>query len=220
MLKYLPWLLVAGFGALIWWLESRFSVLGNEGNQANLIYLLVLATVIVSGSSLLARENLSQNLKYGVIWVMILLVLVLGYAQKDMLLGALVPQSVRIGEDGSLEFQRAMDGHFYIEALVNNVPVKFMVDTGASDVVLSPGDAKRAGFDPATLNYTKIFFTANGQGKGAPITIDSFIVGDIKMRDLPASVNGAGMDSSLLGMAYLSRFQSMELQGNRLILRR
>lgn len=221
MLKYLPWILVIGFGALIWWLESRFSVLGgNEMARADLTQMLIMAVLVTSGSALLARENLSRNLKYGLVWILIILVLVLGYAQKDTLLAALVPQSARVGEDGSLEFQRAVDGHFYVEALVNNVPVKFMVDTGASEVVLSPNDAKRAGYDPASLEYSKIFFTANGQGKGAPVIIESFIVGDLEEQGMRASVNGAAMDSSLLGMSYLSRFRSMELKGDRLLLRR
>ena len=47
----------------------------------------------------------------------------------------------------------ADDGQFHIRAEIGGVPVSFILDTGASDVMLTPADARRLGFDPASLAY-------------------------------------------------------------------
>jgi aspartyl protease family protein len=113
-----------------------------------------------------------------------------------------------------------MDGHFVVTAEVNGAPVNFLIDTGASDIVLSPADAERIGYDPARLSFTQRYYTANGVGRGAPVRLDSIAVGSITFDRMPASVNEAPMGESLLGMSFLRELSSYEVRGDTMILRR
>jgi aspartyl protease family protein len=102
---------------------------------------------------------------------------------------------------------------------VNGAPVRFIIDTGASDIVLSPSDARRAGVDMASLDFARGYETANGAGRGARVVLKSLQVGQVHAADVEASVNAAPMRASLLGMAFLKRFESIEVRGGRLVLR-
>ena len=109
--------------------------------------------------------------------------------------------------DGSIEVPMAPDGHYYLSATVNGSRVRFVVDTGASNIVLTAADARRAGFDPLTLAYTQRANTANGSVDTAPVTLDSVEIAGFGDEAVHAVVNAGDLDTSLLGMAYLSRYQ-------------
>src|SRR5690606_31402517 len=64
---------------------------------------------------------------------------------------------------------RAADGHFWVDAEVNGEPVRFLVDTGASHVILSMADAEQVGFDLREDDYTSRYETANGTMSAAPV---------------------------------------------------
>ncbi len=121
-----------------------------------------------------------------------------------------------------MQFSVSPDGHFVVEATIETDnrqnPVRMLVDTGATDVVLSPGDAKRLGFDPETLDYSKSYRTANGTVYGAPVRLKSMSVGSIKIENVRASVNSADMNRSLLGMSFLERLSGYEVSEGRLTL--
>jgi len=103
---------------------------------------------------------------------------------------------------------------------VNGTPVDFVVDTGASQVVLSQFDARRVGLDPTALNYLGIANTANGQVRTAAVTLDTVTLGGYRDEDVRAVVNGGEMNGSLLGMTYLSRYDSISITDGELILSR
>ncbi|MEX1107962.1 MAG: TIGR02281 family clan AA aspartic protease, partial [Dongiaceae bacterium] len=144
--------------------------------------------------------------------------LVMGYTLKDQITGAVMPSAGTSGADGSIEFQRANDGHFHVDAEVEGVLIRFLVDTGASEVVLSQADAERLGFDIAALEYTQRYNTANGIVWGAPVRLREMRLGDIVVEDVRASVNSGEMDGSLLGMSFLSKLSGFSVEGDRLIL--
>src|SRR3546814_8584767 len=110
-------------------------------------------------------------------------------------------------------------GHFQFEELVNGTGVSFLDDTGASDVALSTSDARRLGFDLDKLSYTTPYQTANGVTMAARVKIDKIKIGDIAVRDVSASIGRGNMDMSLLGMSFLNRIGSIEVKGDRLVLR-
>jgi clan AA aspartic protease (TIGR02281 family) len=110
-------------------------------------------------------------------------------------------------------------GHFLVEAVVNGAPVTFLVDTGASDVVLTMADAERLGFRPENLRFTQRFATANGEVRGAPVVLREVRIGQFSLFDLPASVNEAPLRVSLLGMSFLKRLHGYSVEDGRLILR-
>ena len=123
-------------------------------------------------------------------------------------------------DGGEVVFRQRRGGHFVIDAEVNGVPVRFLVDTGASDVTLTPHDAGRLGFDLQQLRFNRTYRTANGTVQGASVRLGSVAIGPISLQNVRASVNAADMDLSLLGMSFLSRLSSYEVANGTLTLRR
>lgn len=178
-------------------------------------------------SSLLSRREMafSKTLKYLALWSLIGLVTIALYAYrfefsdfKTRIMGEINPSSVRINNAGELEITLSNDGHFYINAEINGVPVLFMIDTGASDIVISREQAKRVGINPQELVFDKPYQTANGKSWGARVKLDKVKVGNVVFRDVSASVNNADMGTSLLGMSFLRQFKKYEFYRDRLIL--
>lgn len=115
--------------------------------------------------------------------------------------------------------RRREDGHFWVEADINGVVIPFLIDTGASQVILSPADADRLGLYLTANDYTQAFDTANGMVRAAPVTLGELRVGQLRVSNVAASVNGAPLRQSLLGMSFLGRLESFSYEGDELILR-
>jgi aspartyl protease family protein len=221
------WFLAFGLGlaVLIAYLLQRFPGAIDSGTAPNLVYGLLLLSLLGGSVVLHFRARPGTALRQAAVWVGIGLVLVIGYSYRDevaevraRLSGELLPAQGRvIGEDG-IEFRARDDGHFHLEALVNGERVQFMVDTGASDVVLTRDDAMRIGIDPDALSFSQPYNTANGVAFGAPVRLEEIELGPIRLDDVAASVNQAPMDRSLLGMSFLRRLSGYEVRGDRLTL--
>jgi len=124
-------------------------------------------------------------------------------------------------EGGDLEevIYAGPHGHFLVEAVVNGVPLDFMIDTGASHIVLALQDARKLGYRPANLEFSQAFQSANGTVRAAPVELRELRVGQLQLYDLEASVNGGPLPISLLGMSFLNQLRSYEVARGRLILR-
>ena len=109
-------------------------------------------------------------------------------------------------------------GHFVVNGEVDGVSVRFLVDTGASDVVLSAEDAGRIGLRLRDRDYTAHYQTANGVAAFAPVTLREVSVGHASIRDVAAAVSSAPIGTSLLGMSFLRRLDGYAVEGDRLIL--
>jgi len=222
------WLLVllGATVALVFVLERLFpGTLDDPDARMSLIYKIGWIALIGSSVVTFARASPRSALRNAAIWAAIILALVGVYAFKNdaayigqRVLGALSPTQGTAHDDGTVSFTAGPDGHFRIQAIVNGGRVTFMVDTGATDVVLAPADARRIGIDPANLAFDQFAETANGTVRGASIRLDSLIVGPIDMRQLPATVNGADMSESLLGMAFLNRLTGWRVENGVLTL--
>lgn len=114
---------------------------------------------------------------------------------------------------------RSPDSHFYVDAEVNGAPVRFLVDSGASAVVLTPDDASRAGITALPADYTAEAQTANGTVRLKPVTLDRVAVGGIEAAGVAAAVSEGGLPVSLLGQSYLARLSKVEIEGDRMVLR-
>lgn len=110
-------------------------------------------------------------------------------------------------------------GHFWLEAEANGVAVEFIVDTGASAVVLTEADAQRLGLFVNEQDFTLRFQTANGEIDAAPARIDRIRIGDLILDDVEAAVVNAPLETSLLGMTFLDRLSGYEVEEGRLLLR-
>jgi clan AA aspartic protease (TIGR02281 family) len=126
-------------------------------------------------------------------------------------------------DDGAGDLEQIIEagpgGHFLLKAVVNGVPINFMVDTGASHVVLTIPDARRIGFTANDLEFTQEFESANGTVRAAPVKLRELRIGQFSVYGLEASVNGGPLPISLLGMNFLQRLSSYEVADGRLILR-
>lgn len=170
--------------------------------------------------------NFGQSFQYIFIWIGIGLVLVLGYAYrhdltslKQRLAAELNPANGRtLSEQKQITFAKAEDGHFYIEAEVNGVAIRFMVDTGASRVVLKSSDARKLGLDVDQLDYLQKTNTANGSVWSAPLTINQIAIHGYNVFDIPASVSNSDLDTSLLGMSFLDKLQGYKVDAGGLTL--
>jgi aspartyl protease family protein len=154
-------------------------------------------------------------------------VLVVGYSYRDnmgvifgRMLGSIVPGHGTQIAPGMRRFQADDGGQFVIDATVNGTAVHFLVDTGASGIILSQRDAGRLGFEAKDLRYTSQFSTANGTTRGAPVTLDAIKIGPMQAYSVHAWVNEGDLDQSLLGMSYLSTLGRVEIKGDTLILER
>lgn len=128
------------------------------------------------------------------------------------------PQAAVVTAQGELRVHRHRDGHFYVEGAVNGKPLTFLIDTGASSVVVSEEFARSAGLQdgqPATFN------TANGklQGRlvrGVPVSAGPF---SVSAATVGVGLVGSRSDHGLLGQSFLSRFD-MSISKKELVLRR
>ncbi|HVM78351.1 MAG TPA: TIGR02281 family clan AA aspartic protease [Stellaceae bacterium] len=118
-----------------------------------------------------------------------------------------------------LVYRRSRDGHFYVEADVNGALIRFVVDTGASMVALSPDDARAAGLQVIAQDFTLRANTANGIARVAPVTLRALGLGQFTANEVPAIVVEQPMQISLLGMSFLARLQGFETRGDELVLR-
>ena len=125
------------------------------------------------------------------------------------------------GEAGDLEYviEPGAGGHYVVDAMVNGAPITFLVDTGASSIVLTMDDAERLGLRPESLRFTQRFVTANGEVRGAPVVLREIRIGQFSLYDVPASVNEAPLSVSLLGMSFLRRLNGYGVEDGRLVLR-
>ena len=185
--------------------------------------------MIVAGSSgliFMRRIQFGRAARDICIWIGVGVILVLGYGYQDelrqvgaRLLATLVPGYAASTGAHEMVLTVGADGHFHVIGTVNGTAVDFLVDTGASDIVLSPGDARGVGIDVRDLTYSRMYETANGVGRGAPVTLASLRVGPIQLSNLAASVNQAEMRYSLLGMTFFRDVAAFEVRGHNLFIR-
>jgi aspartyl protease family protein len=119
---------------------------------------------------------------------------------------------VQIGHAGAANIALTAD--------INGAQVAMVLDTGATSVVLTQDAARAAGLPVEVLTYTVAIDTANGRARAAPVTLDRIAIGGIVERAVPALiVPQEQLRTSLLGMSFLSRLQSWEVRGERLLIR-
>ena len=105
---------------------------------------------------------------------------------------------------------KSIDGHFWAIGRVNGGSVRFLVDTGATAVALTPADAARLGLKPEDLHYSTTVVTAGGSTRAAAVKLASMTVSGATLRNVDALVIEKGLDTSLLGMSYLGRLTRFE----------
>lgn len=185
-----------------------------------LIYLIVLLAMVGGWFFMQSRPSMNRTLQYAAIWAMIFVggAAAVGLWQ-DISRDARQSQ-INLADSDQVIVPRARDGHYYLDLQINAAPVRFVVDTGATDMVLTQADAQRAGIDPDGLAYLGRAMTANGEVRTALVRLDEVQLGSVTDRGVSAVVNQGEMAQSLLGMGYLQRWGRIEIAAGELILTR
>ena len=186
----------------------------------HLIYLVALLVFVAFSLSPMFRANFWKTVQQFFIWALIFIGGVVVVGSWDQIRSAALPPQATYSEDGTIQIPKSYDGHFYVTALVNGAEIDFVVDTGASDLVLSQKDAETAGFVIEELDFFGRAMTANGEVRTAPVSLESVALGAFDDKNVRARVNGGELEISLLGMSYLNRFPTITMTRNQLILSR
>ncbi|MEM8553846.1 MAG: TIGR02281 family clan AA aspartic protease [Pseudomonadota bacterium] len=191
----------------------------DSGDYANLIYLGILLSALMFYVFVQFRGRMKAGLQQGIVWGLIFLAVIAAFGLWEDIQRDFSRQSVFI-ERGQIEVPRSSDGHYHLTLEVNDAPIEFIIDTGATDMVLSRQDAMRAGLKMDELRFLGKAQTANGTVATAPVTLDEVALGPYTDANVRARVNSAEMNGSLLGMRYLERFARLEIADDTLTLTR
>ncbi|WP_331326405.1 retropepsin-like aspartic protease family protein [Methylobacterium fujisawaense] len=130
------------------------------------------------------------------------------------------PEPVPAVDAAGVALQAGRNGHFFVNALLDGRSLPMMVDTGASACAFSEEDAARIGIQVTPADFTRVWNTANGTVRVAPIRIAIVQIGSITVRDVDAVVIPRGLlSTSLLGMSFLRRLRDFGISGSTMTLR-
>ena len=186
---------------------------------ASLMFLGLLGGAIALSYVVSNRGNLGRVTRQAAIWVLIFLGAIAAVGLWPTIQDTLLPRQ-SVAQGGEIIVPMSADGHYYLTLEVNGTPVRFVVDTGASEIVLTTEDAARIGIDPESLIYSGRAMTANGMVETAPVRLASVALGGVVDEAVRAVVNRGDLFESLLGMSYLRRFERLEITGGQLRLAR
>ena len=166
------------------------------------------------------RQTLGKNLRQLLIWGLIFLGALAAVGLWQDIRNDLSPRQNLVQETGQIVLPRAYDGHFYATLLMNGQPIDFVLDTGASNIVLTKEDALSAGVKMEALRFFGRAMSANGPVRTAPARIARVELLGIQDYGVEVWVNDGEMPGSLLGNDYLQRFEKIEIQRDKMILTR
>jgi len=123
-----------------------------------------------------------------------------------------------MASENAITFRADNNGHYRVNAEINGEKVDFMIDTGATSVVLTMNDAEKIGFNIDDLTFVAPASTANWVVYNAPIRLNALSVGPIRVESVEGFVNQGELDISLLGMSFLNRLSDYEVKNGLLTL--
>ncbi len=178
----------------------------DSNDLPRLIYLGILLIAVGGWVFAETRQSLGKSLRMLMAWGLIFLGLIAGYGLWEDVRHDIAPRQTVLQDGSVIEVPRGRGGHYHMTINVQGTPVDFIVDTGATDVVLSLEDARAIGLDPDNLPFLGSAQTANGPVKTAFTTVEFMSIGPVRYDRVQVAVNGGDLNDSLLGMSFLSRF--------------
>ncbi len=187
-------------------------------DTGRLIYLVLLGLMVIGWFVTQGKTNWNKTLQQAAAWALIFGGAIAAYGLWGDIAQTVRPQQTVFAEENKIVVPRSANGHYYLDAEVNGARISFVLDTGATSVVLTKTDAALAGLDVDGLTYYSRAMTANGEVRTAPVRLDSIALGPVTDTDVPAVVNEGDMSNSLMGMTYLQRWGTIQITGNELTL--
>ena len=201
---------------------------GTDGIM-RFVYVGLLLLLVSGGVSISGQGGWLKTLRNIALIGLAFLVLIVGYTYKDSfgvvyhrVKAEILPGSPQSIGGGEVILRRdPRSGQFETTGLVNGAETFFLVDTGASAVVLPYEEAIRLGIADEDLNFVLQVSTANGSTFVAPIRLNAVKIGDIVVNDIRAAVSKPGeLETGLLGMTFLNRLEGYSVSGDVLTLKK
>lgn len=195
-----------------------FESLGEDQFQ-RLVYLSILGTVLVSYALVASRGRALTLLRHLLLWGLLIVGVAAAWGLWDSVRGGAAV--IQTAQGDGIELRRSRDGQFHLTLDIIGPsgiaqPVRFIVDTGATEMVLRQQDAAKLGFAAADLRYLGTARTANGVTRTAQVRLDQVALHGHRAQGVRALVNEGELHASLLGMGYLERFSRIEITRDRL----
>ena len=184
------------------------------------VYILM-ALMLVVGSLMARREPAARMLTMALAWVAIFAGGFVLFTFRDDF--SYVFQRLRAEATGTpvaagaeLRIPMAIDGHFWVEAEMNGVPVKFLVDSGATVTTIGRATANRVGVRTAATP-DQMGRTGNGIVRMSSGRAETLALGTIERRDVALHV-AENENLNVLGMSFLSSLTRWGVEGRWLVL--
>ncbi len=206
--------------------NSRLFGLTHQQFASAAIGVSLLLWLVLSGLRSARPSDVARLATAAMTWALLFIAVTGFYAYRfeaseifGRVTGELLPSEPQVERGGEVVITRRFSGEFAIGGGVNNARVTFLFDTGASAIVLTAEDARRADVETSRLVFDVPVATANGAAMAAETRLGQIAVGPIVMRNVPALVARRGaLDESLLGMSFLERLKSYAVERDRLVM--
>jgi len=182
---------------------------------------ILMAIMLLAGSLISRRGGFGSALTMMIAWVTIFAAGFVVFSFRDDL--GYVAQRLKSEATGApvqvgqtLRIPMALDGHFWVEADVNGVPVKFLIDSGATMTTVGAATAAETGLQPLE-GRGQLVRTGNGVIRVGRARADTIDLEGVQRRDMTVFVAGND-DINVLGMNWLSSLQRWGVEGRWLIL--
>ena len=182
---------------------------------------ILMALMLLAGTLMSRRGPLASTLVMALAWLSIFGASFVIFTFRDDL--GYLAQRLRSEATGtpvevgrSIRVPMAIDGHFWVEAEVNGVPVKFLIDSGATMTTVGAATAAQTGLRPLP-SRGQLVRTGNGLIKVALAEADTLVFNDLVRQDFRMFVADSD-DINVLGMNWLSSLRRWSVEGRWLIL--
>lgn len=198
---------------------------GAGGDQALTFVYLIGCLVLVVSALMVRRMPIGRTLKVAAGWLLIFAAVFTAVALKDDFVALAHRVTAAAGGDEQpvssgreVRIRKSGDGHFWVNAKVNGVRTRFLVDSGATTTSLGTGAAHAAGVE-ATDSLPVMISTANGMVLARRGEIGRLEVGTIERSGLAVDTADSFGDTNVLGMNFLSSLKGWSVDGEWLVLK-
>ncbi len=158
-------------------------------------------------------------------WVAIFAIFILGFSYQNEILAVwnrvaseVTGANEQVVDGDKLRIRQSADGHFWVTATVNEHPVRFLIDSGATTTAMTLQTARDARIEISGSAFPVVLTTANGSVSAQRGTIQSLRIGSMVARELPVVVAEEFGDSNVIGMNFLSKLRSWRVEGTEMVL--
>ena len=196
----------------------------TEDQNINLVFAIG-ALVLVASALFSRRIGFGQIVRTALTWVAIFAVFIVGFSYQNEILavwnrvsGEITGANEQLVVGDSLRIRQSADGHFWVNATVNGLPVRFLIDSGATTTAMTLQTAVSAGIEISESQFPVILSTANGSVEAKRGKIQSLQIGPLIVRELPVVVAEEFGESNVIGMNFLSKLRSWRVEGAEMVL--